>query len=233
MSTYAYFAGGILPGLAVIIFTVGMVHRFRTWIKTPQPGKMTLFPAPKNQGKAVLAEAVFFPSLFKGDKILWVFAWIFHVSLALIAIGHLRVVTVLIDKMLMGMGMTPQGIKTMSATVGGIAGVIILATGLLLLFRRFSLQRVREISGFPDFAALLLLVAIIITGDLMRLGSHLDLETTHMWVGSLMRFSPQIPQNGMFLAHVTLACMLIMYIPFSKILHFGGIFFTQNLIKRS
>ena len=35
--------------------------------------------------------------------------------------------------------------------------------------------------------------------------------------------------------HITtlLGMVLIIYIPFSKILHFGGIFFTQSLIKRS
>jgi nitrate reductase gamma subunit len=233
LNTFAFVAGGVLPGLAVIIFIVGMAYRFRTWIKTPQPGKMTLFPATNNPAKAVLAEAVFFPSLFRGDRILWAFAWIFHVTLALIALGHLRVVTGLIDRMLLAIGMTPQGINTMSTTVGGIAGIIILATGILLLFRRLSLQRVREISGLPDFFALLLLVAIVVTGDMMRFGPHLDLETTRVWAGSLLNFSPQIPQHGMFLVHITLACVLIMYIPFSKILHFGGIFFTQSLIKRS
>ncbi|MFH1756323.1 MAG: respiratory nitrate reductase subunit gamma, partial [Candidatus Latescibacterota bacterium] len=222
MSTFAFVVGGILPALAIVIFIVGMAYRFRTWIKTPQPGKMTLFPANKNAGKAVIAEAVFFPSLFRGDRTLWVFAWIFHVTLALIALGHIRVVTGLIDRTLLRIGMTQQGINTMSSVVGGIAGVIILLTGILLLLRRLSLQRVREISGLPDFFALLLLVAIIVTGDLMRFASHLNLETTRIWVVSLLSFSPQIPQHGMFLLHLTLACALIMYIPFSKILHFGG-----------
>ncbi len=233
MNTFAFVAGGILPALAVLIFIAGMTYRFYTWIKTPQPGKMTLFPAKKNAGRAVLAESLFLPSLFSGDRTLWAFAWVFHVTLAMIALGHLRVVTGLIDRMLLRAGMTPQGINTMSTTVGGTAGIIILVTGILLLLRRLSLRRVREISGIPDFFALLLLAAIIVTGDLMRFGSHLDLETTRIWVGSLLSLSPQIPQHGMFLVHVTLACMLIMYIPFSKILHFGGIFFTQSLIKRS
>jgi len=42
-----------------------------------------------------------------------------------------------------------------------------------------------------------------------------------------------IPQNGMFIFHLFLAQILIVFIPFSKILHFGGIFFTQALIRRS
>jgi nitrate reductase gamma subunit len=36
----------------------------------------------------------------------------------------------------------------------------------------------------------------------------------------------------MFLLHALLAQILILYIPFSKILHFGGVFFTQALVHR-
>jgi len=39
-------------------------------------------------------------------------------------------------------------------------------------------------------------------------------------------------QNDVFLVHMSLALLLIMCIPFSKILHFGGIFFTHQLIRK-
>lgn len=233
MDAFAFIVGGVLPYLTIVIFLVGMIYRFSSWFKTPQPGKMTLFPAPESASRSVLAEALLFPSLFKGDKMLWSFSWIFHATLALVFLGHLRVFTALIDRMLMAMGMSPDAIGTMSATVGGAAGIVLLATGVLLLVRRLTIQRVREISGVPDFFALLLLIAIVVTGDLMRLGAHFDLEQTRIWAWSLLTFSPEIPKNGMFLTHALLAILLIMYIPFSKILHFGGIFFTQALIKRS
>jgi nitrate reductase gamma subunit len=232
VSTLAFFTGGVLPVIAVLVFVVGMAFRLRVWFKTPQPGKMTLFPASDSMARSVLAEALFFPSLFRGDRVLWAFAWVFHATLALVALGHLRVVTGLVDRMLMSFGMSTEGIATMSSTSGGVAGVILLATGLLLLFRRFTIQRVREISGAADFLALLLLIAIVFTGDLMRFGAHFDLEQTRAWAASLLVLSPRVPQDGMFLLHATLAFVLIMYIPFSKILHFGGIFFTQGLIRR-
>lgn len=232
MSTLSFVIGGVLPVLAILVFTAGMIYRINAWIKTPQPGKLTLFPAPGAPGKSVLAEAVLFPSLFRSDRSLWLFAWVFHITLALVALGHLRVITALVDRVLMGTGMSKEGIASMSATVGGIAGIILLGTGTLLLIRRLTTRRVREISGFPDFFALLLLIAIILTGDLMRFGAHFDLALTRQWFWSLLSLSPQVPENGVFLVHILLAFLLIMYIPFSKILHFGGIFFTQSLIKR-
>jgi nitrate reductase gamma subunit len=223
-----------MPGMALVVFLAGMITRFRIWIKTPQTGKMTLFPAPDSTAKAILAEAVFFPSLFRGDRVLWFFAWFFHATLALVFLGHLRVFTGLIDYTLMALGMSADGITTMSSVAGGAAGIILMVTGILLLARRLTMKRVREISGMPDFFALLLLLAIIITGNMMRFSTHhFDLEQTRIWARSLLTFSPQVPQNGLFLIHASLAMLLIMYIPFSKILHFGGIFFTQNLIKRS
>ena len=104
---------------------------------------------------------------------------------------------------------------------------------MLQVARRISVPRVREISSIPDFLAPLLLIVIIATGDMMRFVGHFDLNETRVWAASLLTFSPIVPKNGMFLLHLTLAQLLIVFIPFSKILHFGGIFFTQALIKRS
>ncbi len=232
MDVFAFLVGGILPYLTVLIFIIGMGYRFYVWLKTPQPGKMTLFPAPDSTSGGVLSEILFFPSLFKGDKILWSFSWFFHVTLALVFLGHIRVFSSFIDEILLTLGMSPEGIDTMSTTAGGVAGIILLATGVLLLLRRVTVQRVREISGIPDFFALLLLIAIICTGDLMRFGAHFDLEQTRIWAKSLSTFSPVVPQNSIFLVHALMAMLLIIYIPFSKIMHLGGIFFTQTLVRR-
>jgi len=232
MNTLSFFIVGVLPYLALTLFVVGMIYRFAVWKRTPQPGKMTLFPAGDSTTKGVMAETFFFPSLFKGDRVLWSFSWIFHVTLALVLIGHIRVFTGLIDSMLISMGMSADGIDKMSSTLGGAAGVVLLATGLLLLVRRFVQQRVREISNFSDFFALLLLIAIIFTGDLMRFGSHFELEQTRIWARSLLTFSPVVVSSGMFQLHALLAMALITYLPYSKLMHFGGMFFTQALIKR-
>lgn len=232
MNTMAFFVLGVLPYVAFVIFVVGVIYRFTQWSKTPQPGKMTLFPAGDSTTKGVLAETFFFPSLFKGDKTLWSFAWVFHFTLVLVLLGHIRVFTALIDRMLMSTGVSAEGIDAMSSTLGGAAGIVLLATGLLLLFRRIAQRRVREISNFSDFSALVLLIAIILTGDLMRFGDHFDLGQTRAWAWSLLYFSPIVVNNSLFQLHALLGMLLITYIPYSKIMHFGGIFFTQPLIKR-
>ena len=232
MEGFAFFVGGVLPYFAVLVFVVGMAHRFYTWKKTPQPGKMTLFPAPKGMVGGILKEVLFFPSLFRGDRTLWYMSWIFHAMIALVFVGHLRVVTGAIDAMLIPF-LGEGGVSLMSTTAGGAAGVVMLATGVLLLIRRTSTERVKQITTVSDVFALLLLLSIVFTGDLMRFsGTHFDLALTRTWAASLLAFSPVVPQNGMFLVHALLAQVLFMYIPFSKILHFGGVFFTQALVQR-
>jgi nitrate reductase gamma subunit len=232
VNTFKFIVGAILPYVVVPAFVAGMSYRFWTWVKSPQPAKMTLFPAGGSTFREVLAETLLFPSLFRGDRVLWFLAWFFHATLALVFLGHIRVFTGAIDRILEAAGMTAKGLDLMSGLVGGAAGILLLAIGLLLLLRRIALPRVREITGIPDVLATLLVVAIIVTGDLLRFSAPFDLEQTRAWAVSLLAFSPVIPKNEMFLLHLALSQVLILFIPFSKILHFGGIFFTQTLIKR-
>jgi len=232
VNTVKFIVGVILPYVVVPAFVAGMSYRFWTWFKSPQPAKMTLFPAGGSTFREVLAETLLFPSLFRGDRVLWFLAWFFHATLALVFLGHIRVFTGAIDRMLEAAGMSPKGIDLMSSLAGGAAGILLLAIGLLLLLRRIALPRVREITGIPDVLATLLVVVIIVTGDLLRFSAPFDLEQTRVWAASLLSFSPVIPKNEMFLLHLALSQVLILFIPFSKILHFGGIFFTQTLIKR-
>jgi len=235
MNGFAYFVGGVLPYIAVPIFLIGMIYRLLAWRKAPQPGKMTLFPAPGGVVGGTISEVLFFPSLFRGDKLLWFFSWTFHASLALIFVGHFRVVTGLIDSVLISLGLSTAGVTALSTYSGTAAGVLMLASGGVLLLRRLGMQRVREITSFGDFFALLLVLAIVLTGDLMRLlpGAHVSLEQTRIWAASLVTFSPAVSKLPlMFLVHALLGQLLFMYIPFSKILHLGGIFFTQPLIQR-
>jgi nitrate reductase gamma subunit len=234
-----YLAFIVLPYLAGGVFVVGMIYRIRVWAKTPMPGAVTLFPSPQAGSGlfwGVIKETFLFPGLFKGNKAFWSMAWLFHASLALIIVGHIRVFTGLIDSMLMSFGMSSEAIGSMSAGAGGVAGLVIMITAILLVFRRLLTGRVREITNPADYLALLLILAILVTGNAMRFGQHFDLALTHNYFAQLLTFSwagIAVPANSMFQVHFLMVLVLVIYIPFSKILHFGGIFFTQTIIKKA
>ncbi|MBI4669139.1 MAG: respiratory nitrate reductase subunit gamma [Elusimicrobia bacterium] len=239
MEIIKLFVGIILPYAAIAIFIAGMIWRIQTWRKLASPA-ITLFPTPPNEQANTLntiKEALFFKSLFQGDRALWFFAWVFHAALALIFIGHFRVFFNA-DVILKAMGMSDQAIDAMSMNAGGAAGVVILAAALVLLVRRLVSPRVNEITGFGDYFALFLIGAILVTGNLMRFGSeHINLAETRKYFAGLAVFGAgtdeTILRNSSFLVHISLAWLLMMTIPFSKILHLGGIFFTHQLIRKS
>jgi len=230
-----YFVLGILPYITLLLFLGGMIYRFRVWAKTPQPGALTLTPAPP-QGAGtffgVIKESFLFPGLFKGDKVLWVCAWIFHVTLAMIVVGHVRVFTDF-PRLWAALGIDAN---QMSAISGGAAGIVILVFAIMLFLRRMAIPRVKEVTNLSDFFALLLVIAILVTGNVMRFGEHFDLEITRTYFSQVLTFSvaqQTLPQSGMFVLHFLLAQVLIMIMPYSKIMHFGGIFFTQTVIQKS
>jgi nitrate reductase gamma subunit len=230
VSALAIIVGVILPPVTFVVFVAAMLSRFWTWKKLPQPG-MTLFPtSPGGTTAGVLKETLLFPSLFRSDRFLWAISWLFHAMLALIIIGHIRVVT---DFPWLWSTLHIDA-DTMSAVVGGAAGLMILIMLILLTARRVVTTRVREISSPGDYFAVFLILAIVLTGNAMRLVGHFDLALTRQYFASLVMLQwPAVPENGWFLAHLFLAQTLLIYMPFSKIMHFGGVFFTQAAIRRS
>jgi nitrate reductase gamma subunit len=231
MEGFDYFVGVILPPITVLVFLGGLAYRFLEWRKLTMP-KTTLYPAPEpgtDTFWGVFKATFFSPGLFKADRALWTGAWVFHAALALILIGHIRV----------GMDFpalwAAAGIDAdiMSATVGTTAGVVILSATLFLTYRRFALSRVQEISQGGDYVALFLLLAVILSGNAMRFQGHFDLNLTRGYFAAFIRLQgPLPPLNGWFLIHFLLGQILFLYLPFSKLLHLGGIFVTQTALQR-
>jgi nitrate reductase gamma subunit len=134
----------VMPYLTISIFILGIAYRIGKWNKA-KVAKMTLFPAPASQGdkwKRILKEALIFRGLLEGNRPLWTGTGVFHAALALIIVGHSRVFT---DFPLIwnALGLDKTHMDTLSYVMGGVAGLVIMATALYLLFRRLSVQRVK------------------------------------------------------------------------------------------
>jgi len=236
MSGMELLVGSVLPYVAAVAFVGGIAYRFSSWSRTPQPGKLTLYPTEGWDLASAAKEAMFFPNLFKGDKVLWLLAWTFHAALALALLGHLRVVTGFFDAAFMsaGLSLSHAGFAMLSTIAGGAAGAALVVAAIALLLRRLFLARIREISSGPDFFALLLIVAVIASGDALRFGSSpVDVAETRIWARSLVMLSPRAPTNPAILLHALFAELLICYLPLSKLIHFGGLFYTMPLVRRS
>jgi nitrate reductase gamma subunit len=238
MGAISIFVANVLPYITIVVFVGGLIYRIRGWLnlQVPMPLSVTYPQSRGEQIKNIANEVLFFPALLKDDRNLWLGAWPFHAALAFIIIGHLRLFSEIPDKMLLAIGLSEAGIDTLSAVSGGIVGIVILAALIYLLVRRITQPTVRQMSNVADYFVLLLLIAIVTAGNYMRFAMEIDIVEYRTFIGSIFALSPiPPPDNPVFILHIFLVQMLLIMLPFSKIIHPIGIFFTQgikhNLVK--
>lgn len=196
------------------------------------------------------AEVLLFRSLFRNNrarlhgerlvlsenKYLWLGALAFHWALLLILLRHLRLflepVPVWINRLA-----DLDGFLQLGAPQLYLCDVVLLAALAYLLIRRFRDPVQRYISLFTDYFALFLLFAIAVTGILMRYFNGADISAVKQYALQLAAFHPAVPSTvGVtFLVHLLLVCTLAAYLPFSKLMHMGGVFLspTRNLANNS
>jgi nitrate reductase gamma subunit len=210
-----------LAYFSAITFVVAMLWRLIGYLRTPMPYPHTLTPGPKTEGQAVLrilGDVTIFPNLFKADKWLWVGAWIFHAALAAVLFRHLRYFTY-----------PAPGLVLFMETVALFFGCLFGAAALFLFWRRLSLPRTLYISNISDYFALVLLGLIAGTGLSISYWLHVNLVDVKGFILGLMTFHPvEIPRHPLFLLHLFFVLILMLYFPFSKLLHAGGILFSPS-----
>lgn len=220
---------------------------------------------PKGTGGVVLRmifEVLLFRSLFRNtrleyrmtdggpkvdyewEKWLWVAALVFHVSFLVIFLRHFRFflepVPGFVHLLESLDGFLQLGVVPLSGL--GVPGVYL--TDLLLLLavaylfiRRLYIPQVRYISLPADYFPLLLILALGLSGVLMRYFIRVDITGVKELVIGLFKFSPKVPEGigVIFYIHLFILSILIAYFPFSKLMHFAGVFLspTRNLSNNS
>ncbi|MFW9997671.1 MAG: respiratory nitrate reductase subunit gamma [Candidatus Odinarchaeota archaeon] len=219
----------VLPYLAVLIFFAGLAYRVLKWQRIPAPNvPLAFYPPPKSTAVSLALDETVFPRLMK-NKILWLFGFLLHLVLVLLIIGHARLFYEYLDLL----GLDAETAATFALLSGGTSGVLFLIAVLGLLLRRMSIM-LRKISVPEDFFLLLLLLAIGITGDYMRFATHLDVTELQSYFVSLVFLNPTLPSavyEPGFILHYALAMLLLIYFPFSKLVHLIGSVFTNILVK--
>lgn len=210
-----------LAYFATLAFVVGLLRKLVSYLRTPMPLPHALTPAPTTETGSILrilGDITIFPNLFKADKLLWVGAWVFHVALAAILFRHLRYFTYPVP-----------GLVLYLETVALFFGVLFGAAILFLFWRRLGLPRTLFISNLPDYFALALLGLIAGTGLMVSYWLHVSIVDVKGFILGLMTFHPtEVPRHPLFLLHLFFVLLLMLYFPFSKLLHAGGIFFSPS-----
>lgn len=225
-----------LPYLSLALCLLGLAWRLGRWRRAPA-APAPLFPLPPTRSAAwrrTLAELCLLRGLHAGDRGQWYGAWPLHMALALLAVGHLRAF-VDFPGLWRALGLTPGGVDRLAAVSGGAVGLVAMAACLFLLARRGLARRVREITRPGDILVLVLLLAVIVSGNAMRFGETVELDPVRAYFAGLAGLRPgPLPAVPGFAAHFLLAQALFVAAPFSKLLHAPGVFFAKaGLLGRS
>jgi len=206
---------------AGLVFVVGLGYRVWLYAATPVPLKIPTMPAPITRSGVVLRmflDVVFFHSLFKANKWIWLFGWVFHVALALVLMRHLRYVL-----------QPVPDIIVVIQPFGVLAGFALVAALAALWARRFLVSRINYISSPSDHLMLALLLAIGLSGLSMKFFAHTDVVAVKAFFLGLIYFDWQpLPADPVLLVHLALVALLMFVFPFSKLLHATGVFFSPS-----
>ena len=208
--------------ISVIFFLIGMGRKIYQFYITPAPLKIPIAPTPLTRRGVIFKltrEVILFESLFKSNKWIWLFGFLFHFGLLLVLIRHLRYFW--IDDVPSLLFLTQPFKYAAFAMIIGLAG---------LLIRRITVARIRYISAPSDYLMLIFLMVIGVSGSIMTFtDNHTDIMMVKAFASGLIIFDwSNMPEQANFIVHFLLALILLIIFPISKLLHVPGIFFSPT-----
>lgn len=217
--SFVTIAYALLFYVAVAVLVGGLAFKVWSYVTSPVPMKVFTAPAPRTRTGSlfrVAREVAFFESLFKSNKWIWIFGALFHASLLVVLLAHLRYFTQPVWSWVVLLQFAGQ--YAAFALIAGLGG---------LWARRLFNERSRYISGISDHLMLALLMGIGLSGLAMRHVAHTDIVGVKAFALGLMRFDWQpLPTDPVLLLHLGLVAALLIVLPFSKLLHIPGVFLS-------
>lgn len=199
-------------------------------------------------------EVVTFRSLFRNTRMrtnpdgrisynlelwLWLFALAFHYTFLVVLLRHARF---FLEPLPLPFEILEK-IDTfvqIGHPVISMSSFVLLGTVLFLFIRRVYLPDMRLISLASDYFPLFLIAGIALTGILMRYFTKIDVTAAKELTYGLVSFNlPAMARmqeiGSIFYIHVFFVSVLLVYFPWSKLMHMGGIFLspTRNLPNNS
>jgi nitrate reductase gamma subunit len=174
--------------------------------------------------------------VYGSSKYLWLGALAFHWSLLIIVLRHFRYFTEPVFTFVPFL-QNLDGFFQVGIPIIYITNIVIVVALSFLLIRRIIDPKLKYISLSSDYFPLFLLISIVITGILMRYFTKVDIVSIKELAMGLFSLQPVVPEGIgiMFFIHLFLVCVLLIYFPFSKLLHMPGVFLspTRNLANNN
>lgn len=223
--------------VAFATLILGTLYKFVRVMASPTvPGSMGMFPRKLPRPIGVLKDAFLAVPAWRKSKVFWVVIVAFHIAFALLFIGHLELI-----REFKIIQLIPHDVFLGA----GWVGIALIFTTVYFLMRRFS-SPVRHISVPEDYILLILLFMTIIFGSHLHLaarysetGLDIVVDDYRAYLGSLFAFKPAIPEEISYsphyvilVIHVFFANLVMIFFPFSKMIHSVFVFISHNFKRK-
>jgi nitrate reductase gamma subunit len=252
--------GSFLTGpfiyLAVVVFICATVYKIVRICRMPRQLRWDLYPLPHrgragskyqmldfSQHKARLSlmselwemalEVLLIKRLFKNNLRLWVGSYAMHTGIYL---GVLWIILLIVGAIVqlntaeLDSGII-NGLFLLTTIAGGAALVLGLAGSSYLLLRRYLEPQLRAMSDTVSYLNLWLMIALFASALTAWLTADNSFSHLRNHVAGLMMFKPTAPQHPLITLEFFLFGVFLMYLPFSRMLHFAAkYFFYHNIM---
>jgi len=180
------------------------------------------------QVKVMIPEVFLLKGIWEHNRSLWPGSFAMHVGLYLvIGLAGMSVVTAFAG-LESGLGGILAQISGIIGPIGYILGVI--GTLLLLLMRAGS-HKLRNFTPVAAYFNLIFLFALFATGIYLFNSDAQPFATLTGYAAGLLAFSSDFKQTGIASAHVFIAVLFMMYLPFTHMTHFFTKYFTWHEVR--
>ena len=231
MDWFSFLVAGVMVYVAAAVFIGGTAFRIYQWSTVPRSGvRLGMFPrANSRMGRVfqVARDTLVFPQVRDVDRLMWLAVIGLHAALVAAFVGHLRLIGEFTP---LANALGGTGMERFSLLSGGTIGIVLMVSLLYLLARRFK-SPYKDISTPEDYILLVLILMVVLMGNHLRFFGDVHVTEYREYIRSLFTFSPSFPEalaasatRWSLVAHVLFANLLLMYLPFSKLVHFAGSF---------
>ena len=216
------------------VFLVGTVTRLvKVFREAKNPTTLQIFPARKPGGILALYDSFLMPAVAREKPLFWIFLGLFHICFLLLLIGHLE-----LFKVFNVFQVIPHEVFLGK----GFVGLLLSLCLLFFLFRRFR-SPYRELSVPEDYYLLILLFLAVLFGSQMDWARRwydyggITAEDYRTYLVSLLHLKPKLSSvtgsghSFMLVLHVFFANLVLLFFPFSQLMH-SCFSFPLNKLKR-
>jgi len=180
--------------------------------------------------RAVLQEVILLKGVWKHNRQLWLWSWLFHAGLYLLILETVMVLSYAYAEHAGAAGVcrTLQPPLALVSWLGVLSGT---AGSLGLLIRRTAGPKLRPFTSLWAYLNLLVILLMFGTGLLSLLVNPTAVNEMILLAGGLLAFHAAPSLQGVMAAQVLLLALFLAYFPFTHMTHMYMKYFTYHVVR--